>query len=57
MQARLYKTIRGVEARCPCHGHLIGILVEPGVLEIKCRNGVVVRVSTKGGVTIDKTTP
>lgn len=54
MQARLCKTNRGVEARCPCHGHLVGILIEPGVLEIKCGKRGIVRVTTKEGVPIEK---
>lgn len=36
--ARLIESVRGIEVRCPEHGHLLGVFVAPGTLEIKCRN-------------------
>jgi hypothetical protein len=47
--ARLCSSPRGIEVRCPCHGHLLGILIKPGILEMKCRGSSLVRVETKGG--------
>jgi len=35
--ARIIKTVRGTEVRCPEHDHLLGVLNEAGQLVIKCR--------------------
>lgn len=34
--ARLLSTPRGLEVRCPDHGHLLGVFIHTDQLEIKC---------------------
>lgn len=36
--AKLVSGIRGIEVRCPEHGHLLGVFIAPGDLEVKCRH-------------------
>jgi hypothetical protein len=40
--ARLVETRRGLEVRCPAHGHLLGVLTKAGQLVIKCREALVI---------------
>lgn len=40
--ARLVMTGRGLEVRCPAHGHLLGVLNQEGQLVIKCREELVI---------------
>lgn len=35
--ARIIRTARGAEVRCPEHNHLLGLLNEAGQMVIKCR--------------------
>ncbi len=45
--AELVAGPRGIEIRCPEHGHLLGILVAPGELEVKCRRDEYVVIKTE----------
>jgi hypothetical protein len=49
--ARLTWTARGLEVRCPAHGHLLGILIGPAQLQIKCGRDeyVIVNLSAPRG--------
>lgn len=49
--AKLIPSVRGVEVRCPEHGHLLGIFVAPGVLEVKCRHDEYVVIAKEAQAT------
>jgi hypothetical protein len=36
--AKLVAGARGIEVRCPEHGHLLGVFIAQGDLEVKCRH-------------------
>lgn len=41
-RARIVRTVRGTEERCPEHGHLLAVVNEAGQLVVKCRCGAYV---------------
>jgi len=47
--ALLVRTPRGIEVRCPVHGHLLGVLNEANQLVIKCGDNEFVGRGGAGG--------